>query len=405
MQSLTGKVTGDTLTATEWNQLPQEVQNVIIALGQSLTDGDLNQLGKSLAGYAAAADYFTDSGTANAINLTPPGSLQAPTGFQHGMRVRYRKGTTNTSAVTIVLAGLASKKLLDTTGADLASGDQIATLPYEAWYDSTADAGNGAFIWDKPSTITNELPRNFIDGFILSNGTDAVHDINIAEGTCKSSGNDADFILASALGKQIDVAWAEGGTTGTPAGGFPTGLSGGVPVNNTWYRVFAIWRPTGQIDAGFDTSSNAANLLADAVNYTKYRQIGWIRYGIGTILPFFQDGDDFTFNVIIADINTQPVSAGGAAVTVTAPPLTIAKISSSMSSSSGVIFMLFTEIAQTNTAPSGTLYNIYSLASGSGMSEIRRMVDSSSQIRQRASGTSATYTLNTIGFVYSRGKQ
>ena len=49
MQDLNDKVTGGTLTAAEWNEVPSELQNVIEGLGITLSGADLNQLGKAIS--------------------------------------------------------------------------------------------------------------------------------------------------------------------------------------------------------------------------------------------------------------------------------------------------------------------------------------------------------------------
>ena len=49
MEDLNDKVLGGNLPAIEWNQVPSEIQNVIENLGISLSNGDLNQLGKAIA--------------------------------------------------------------------------------------------------------------------------------------------------------------------------------------------------------------------------------------------------------------------------------------------------------------------------------------------------------------------
>jgi len=417
MQSLTGKATGDTLTATEWNQLPQEVQNVITALGQSLSNGDLNQLGKAIAGYAASSEFFTDSGTANAINLVPGGSLQAPTSFQNGMRVRLRKGITNTSNVTLVVGSLASKKVLDQTGSALASGDLTAGLPYEFWYDITADSAAGAWIYKKPSSLTNSLPRNYIDGLILSNNaTTPATCLDIAAGTCKDSANTTDFTLASAMSKQITATWTQGGTPGTPVGGFPSGLTSGAPVNNTWYMVFAIWKPSGQVDFGFDISSNAAQLMASASGsgYTKYRQIGWIRYGVGTILKFFQNGNNFEYDVPIQDIfglNT----ANTDIKTVTAPPNTKVDfavfVANSDASSSNTVYMKLRQTQETSAIAGSAGFDMQAVRSAGAWTspcsgKVSQYVDSSSQLKLSVSDTARTFvTLSACGWTDYRGQQ
>ena len=77
MQDLNDKITGNSLTAPEWNEVPSEIQNIIEGLGITLSGGDLNQLGKAIAGYVANGSFYTDSGAADAYVLSVIGSKQA----------------------------------------------------------------------------------------------------------------------------------------------------------------------------------------------------------------------------------------------------------------------------------------------------------------------------------------
>ena len=416
MQVLNTKATGDTLPASEWNQPMSELQNVITALGQSLTDSDLNQLGKAIAGYVGSGDAYIDGGSANAVTLSPITGLVAPPQYTDRMRVRYRKASTNTGAVTINVAGIGSLKLLDQFGADLLSGDLVNGVDYDAFYDLTIDGGNPGFIYNKPSTSANDLPRGYIDGFITSNnGTDAANDIDIAAGSAKDSANSTDMILASALGKQIDVAWAEGGTPGATAGGFPSLLSAGSPVNDTWYRVFIIKKASGQIDAGFDTSASAVNLLADATGYTEFRQVSWIRYGTATIIPYIQDGDDYVWDSPIVDLPPTATVAAPTPRTLTVPPdeSCAANFMYRFYESSGrsaTIYGLVTSPQQTATTPSASAHTLTVVDSTDLDQVIMNLsvrVDSSSQIRTEYDSVAAgeTEDISTIGFNYPRGKQ
>lgn len=126
-----------------------------------------------------------------------------------------------------------------------------------------------------------DLPTGFqIKGLrtgIRKNG--GVYDyshVTISPGFCDTEAgvtNDDRFRLSSssAFSKSIAANW----TAGTNNGGFPSGISF---ANDTDYYVFIIGnKTTGAIDAGFDTSSTAVNLLADASGYTHYRKIGTVR--------------------------------------------------------------------------------------------------------------------------------
>lgn len=138
MEDLNDKITGGTLTAAEWNQVPSEIQNVIEGLGITLSSGDVNQLGKAIAGYAANGAFYTDSGAANAYVLSVIGSKQAPTAYTNGMLIRFVVGNTNTGASTVNVAGLGVKNIKTPTGADPAGGAMQGTFVAEAFYNSAA---------------------------------------------------------------------------------------------------------------------------------------------------------------------------------------------------------------------------------------------------------------------------
>lgn len=139
MQDLNDKVTGGSLSASEWNEVPSELQNVIEGLGQGLSSSDLNQLGKSIAGYAASGDFYTDSGVADAYVLTPIGSKQAPPTYANGngLRIRFAAGNTNTGPSTVNVATLGVKSLLGEDGKALIANDLIAGTVYTFDYDGT----------------------------------------------------------------------------------------------------------------------------------------------------------------------------------------------------------------------------------------------------------------------------
>lgn len=407
MEALNGKATGDTLAANEWNQVPTELQNVIEALGQSLTNTDLNQLGKAIAGYVGSGDEYTDGGSANSIVLSSITGLQSPPEYTQRLKVNFSKSGTNTGGVNINVAGIGVLPVLDQFGAALVPGDMVTGTDYQLRYNPTLDGGNPAFQYNKPAATTNDLPRNYIDGFTLSNNaTDSANDIDIAAGTCKDSTNSADLTLASALGKQIDVAWAEGGTPGTPAGGFPSGLTSGSPVNDTWYRIFAIRKNTGQVDAGFDTNTNAAALLADATDYSEFRQIGWIYYEApGQIRQFFQDGDVFFWQEIWELTPAiSPPSTTQTDVPVLAPPSTIAEIQARADAGANTFYWVGSP-DQVFPVPTITSKNLESNSAFDGSLTCRCKLSSASEFSHRASAAAGTLEIYLSSWIDTRGQQ
>lgn len=150
MEDLNNYITGDTLTAAKFVQPMSELQNVIEDTGQSLSAGDLNQLGKGISDYVANGAFSTDSGAADAYVLTTIGSKQSPTAYTDGMVIDFVAGNDNTGASTVNAYGLGVKNIKLSGGGDPAAGD--ITGRTKAVYDS----GNGWFELTNPK-ITNDV--------------------------------------------------------------------------------------------------------------------------------------------------------------------------------------------------------------------------------------------------------
>ncbi len=139
METLNNKFTGANLPAAQWNQVPSELQNVITQTGQSLTNADLNQLGKGIAEYAGNGDFYTDSGGVNAYVLSVLGTKQAPTGYVDGLQIRFIPGNTNTSASTVNVASLGVKTIVNFNGVALTGAELTASDPAKAFFDLSND--------------------------------------------------------------------------------------------------------------------------------------------------------------------------------------------------------------------------------------------------------------------------
>lgn len=141
MRNLPHKVTGDDLTADEFNDIPEEEENLITSTGQTLSAGDLHQIAKAVATYAAVGDFYNDSGAANAYVLNPLASFLAPIQYWDGMRVRFRISHTNTGASTVNVNSLGIKAIVKEDGiSPLGAGDLPAGEHGELIFHADIDA-------------------------------------------------------------------------------------------------------------------------------------------------------------------------------------------------------------------------------------------------------------------------
>lgn len=135
------------------NSVRAEINNLITNTGQTPSTGNLNQLGIAAAIMAGGADFYSDSGVANAYVLSPIGSKSAPHAYFTGMCVSFFVGQTNTGASTINVNSLGVKniKARDATS-DPASGDFVAGQIIELRYNGTNFIVSGGVPYAAAST-------------------------------------------------------------------------------------------------------------------------------------------------------------------------------------------------------------------------------------------------------------
>jgi len=106
--------------------------------------------------------------------------------------------------------------------------------------------------------------------------TDTDHDVTIAVGQCRNAGDTMNILhtLSGGITKQLDATWAAGHDAGgLNATDFAAGSSG-IEADTT-YHLYLIENGGGVVDAGFDKSITAANLLSDS-GYVNYRRVASI---------------------------------------------------------------------------------------------------------------------------------
>lgn len=145
-----GTTSAGQLSAEEFNELAEELENVITRSGQTLNQAVLTQIGQAAFLNGVKAGAFQAGGTVDAIQLTPISGASGvilpadyvPLG---GAKLRFFSAGTNTAAVTINIgqtAGtlLGTKDLVDLTGTALTGGEipGIGEL-VEIQFDATND--------------------------------------------------------------------------------------------------------------------------------------------------------------------------------------------------------------------------------------------------------------------------
>ncbi len=263
------------------------------------------------------------------------------------------------------------------------------------------------------------LPRGYIDGWILSNNSgDALNDIDFGPGEARDGANTSNIEDATGMTKRLDATWA----AGTGNGGLAAGLTA---ANTTWYAMFVIEDISNKCDFGFDTDASATNLLADAAviaaGFThSFRRLGWMKTdGSAQWEGFIQVGGDFTWDTPPIQDRSTALTGTAATITLNGSPVDVkARIylhHSETETDTGNSSTLLPQIAQDNYAPDvsgGALGASVQVGGGhgsagsigfrtGGMLDI--WVNSSRQIRARASATLSDSSIVVLGWYDPRG--
>lgn len=138
MAKFDSKVNGNSVAASEYNNLATGLKNLIENSGQTI-DATNTQISKAAANYAAVSTYYTDSGSANAYVLSPIGNFESPDAYYDGMEIRFRADNANSGASTVNVNSLGDKTIkLQDKATDLGAGDISADKDSIARYDDAS---------------------------------------------------------------------------------------------------------------------------------------------------------------------------------------------------------------------------------------------------------------------------
>lgn len=251
----TSKVDGDTVDASEWNQLAS-IDNLITTSGQTPSTSNLNQTAIAAARYSSAGQYYTDGGTANAYVLSPVSPFKSPVssgsgeGYFNGMMIRFRAGNANSGASTVNVNSAGVKNLKQADGTtDLAAGDISTTQDSEFRYNGTVFV-----LQSSKASIALMVYRNTNQNI----GTSTTTKVQLNTATVNSG---------SYFDTSTNYRW-------TPPAG----------------RYFVSYGAKG-IDAGTSPQGLTALLYLNGSNYQS------------TIQPYFDNGDATVSSSVILDMN------------------------------------------------------------------------------------------------------
>lgn len=408
MRDLNDKLTGQQLSADEWNDVPSEMQNIITNAGITLSSTDLLQLAKAVSRNILQGNWYSPGGTANAITLTPVVG-QPPFALWNGALFRFRPQAANTGNVTIAVQGQVAKNLLREDGGGVQAGDLSTSQDALVRYDS----GSDSFILSDISRLSglrdSAMARGQIDGFTIATGV-GPRLLNMLPGAARDRQNNVTMSRTGTLtNKDLSANWSLGNSGGAK----PASVTWSP---NTWYHVFAISNASGSsVDLAIDTSVSGVTIVTDptisGAGITAVRSIGSILTDSNSdIIQFRQVGDRFIWD--------QPILQTGPLGSTTIQDVILPSPPGLRAAWEGIVTLQSTQTTQGfagqirddggifDTNVTFTNSDIDRVSSTQGRIFLQKHTDLNSTLRVKASGNNNTirWVWNSHGFVHPRGK-
>ena len=137
------KNTGDSLTAAEFNQIVDELENLITDSGQTPNQAILVQVARAVIELATVGQFYNDVGAADAYTLATLNGREGIGALLNGQRVRFIADNDTTGGpATVGVNALAVKSIKKFDGAsfiDPVAGDIDTDVETELRYDQGND--------------------------------------------------------------------------------------------------------------------------------------------------------------------------------------------------------------------------------------------------------------------------
>jgi hypothetical protein len=279
-----------------------------------------------------------------------------------------------------------------------------------AWASGT---GNGGL--DQGSIANATYHVHMITG---SSGTDAIFSLS----------HDSDSEITMSIASPCVVTWGSAGRGHGLVAGSPVKFGGDVPtgvVAGTQYYVIATGLTETQFQ--FSTSNGGAAVNSSGApvgaqygiagpqmpaGYTYFRRIGSIVRAGAAILPFRQEGDEFTLITPVLDVDTSALTTSRMTLTLASMPTgvkMVAKIRGSVLHATAGTEVTVGPIEETDAAPSETAAPLYTIRTQVNSAIIGLclptvLTNANAQVAARSSASSTTLKIATLGWIDTRGR-
>ncbi|QJX04736.1 hypothetical protein [Rhizobium brockwellii] len=350
----------------------------------SIDPGSKNNTDVNLDGVLQFKSSYSISGTTLTFSEAPPGD-----GIENNIEVSFG------GRININVPGS------ETVDADKIKATDIAAIRTKLSVYSKAEV-------DSAVAVSSGVAGRLYGLAGSQNATDAANDMDFATGEAASAGaSPVIMVLASAITKRSDAAWAVGSGNGA--------MDTGTKPTTSWLHWYVIKRPdTGVVDVCCSASASAPTIGGNIpAAYTKYRRIRSTKTdGSGNIIADSQDGDEVLWQTAVKENGGAAYSTGTTAALVTLAGVpsgfkvrAILNATYTSASDSAGAFISSPDEGDQALGVGNSLFNITNMqnASENASAGIEVRTNASGQVRHKAGAAGSLY-IATRGYIDRRGR-
>ncbi|TBB12446.1 hypothetical protein ELH50_15755 [Rhizobium ruizarguesonis] len=350
----------------------------------SVDPGSKNNTAVNVNGVIQLKSSYSISGTALTFSEAPPGD-----GIENNIEVSFG------GRININVPGS------ETVDADKIKATDIAAIRTKLSVYSKSEV-------DSAVAVSSGVAGRLYGLGGAQDAGDLNNDMTFQPGEAASAGaSPVIMVLASAITKRSDAAWAVGSGNGA--------MDTGAKPTSSWLHWYAIKRPdTGVVDVCCSASSSAPTIGGNIpAAYTKYRRIRSTKTdGSGNIIADSQDGDEVLWLTAVKENGGAAYSTGTTAALVTLAGVPSgfkvrAILNATFTSGTDTVgaFVSSPDEGDQSLGVGNSLFNISNMqnASENASAGIEVRTNTSGQVRHKAGATGSIYVA-TRGYIDRRGR-
>ncbi|MBY2913766.1 hypothetical protein [Rhizobium leguminosarum] len=402
---------------TEFRLISDQASNAIVAAAEAAADlaADYaalalnNQVLNTFAGNGSQTVFTlsVDPGSKNNVTANVNGVIQLKSSYTvSGTSLTFSEAPPGDGIDNNIEVSFGGRININVPGSETVDADKLKATDTTAFRTKLSVYSKSEV--DSAVAVSSGVAGRLYGLAGSQNVTDANNDMDFAVGEAASAGaSPVIMVLASAITKRSDAAWAVGSGNGA--------MDTGSKPTSSWLHWYAIKRPdTGVVDVCCSASSSAPTIGGSIpAAYTKYRRIRSTKTdGSGNIIADSQDGDEVLWQTAVKENGGAAYSTGTTAALVTLAGVPSgfkvrAIMNATFTSATDTVgaFVSSPDEGDQALGVGNSLFNISNMqnASENASAGLEVRTNASGQVRHKAGAAGSLY-LSTRGYIDRRGR-